>query len=73
MLIYLQGSGVKMASKTFTEEQIKQLQKNPYIKNVSEKAITYTKEFKELFLNELKNEKKTTEIFRNAGFDKINW
>lgn len=69
VLIYLQGSEEKMSKKLFTKEEIKQLQKNPYIKNVSEKAITYTKEFKELFLRELNKGKATTEIFRNAGFD----
>lgn len=69
VLIYLQGSEEKMSKKLFTKEEIKQLQKNPYIKNVSEKAITYTKEFKELFLCELNKGKATTEIFRNAGFD----
>ncbi len=33
----------------FTEEQQSELQKNPYIQNVSPKSITYTKEFKEKF------------------------
>ena len=53
----------------FTDEQLKQLQDNPYVKNVSSKAITYTREFKELFLREYDDGKKPTEIFRNAGFD----
>ena len=53
----------------FTDEQLKQLQDNSYVKNVSSKAITYTREFKELFLREYDDGKKPTEIFRNAGFD----
>ena len=32
----------------FTEEQVKELEKNPYVKKVSNKSITYAKEFKEL-------------------------
>ena len=35
--------------KYFTSEQIEQLVRNKYVKNVSEKAITYTEEFKEIF------------------------
>ena len=34
----------------FTDEQVKQLMMNPYVKKVSKKAITYTEEFKEIFL-----------------------
>ena len=30
----------------FTEEQVKELEKNPYVKKVSNKSITYEKEFK---------------------------
>ena len=30
----------------FTEEQVKELEKNPYVKKVSNKSITYAKEFK---------------------------
>ena len=28
----------------FTEEQVKELEKNPYVKKVSNKSITYAKE-----------------------------
>lgn len=58
-----------MSKRAFNEEEIKELSKNPYIKHVGEKGITYTKEFKEYFLNEFNNGKKTTEIFTNAGFN----
>lgn len=36
----------------FTDEQVKILKTNPNVKNVSNKAITYTDSFKEYFVNE---------------------
>lgn len=36
---------VKMNNKIFTKEEVKILSKNKYVKNVSEKTITYTYEF----------------------------
>lgn len=33
----------------FSDEQVKELEKNPYVKKVSIKSITYSEEFKELF------------------------
>ena len=36
-----------MSKKTFSEQDIEILSKNKYVKNVSEKSITYTNEFKE--------------------------
>ena len=58
-----------MSMKNFTEDEKKELRRNPYIKNVGDRVITYTKEFKELYLKERENGKRTTEIFKNAGFD----
>ena len=34
----------------FTEEQVRELEKNPYVKKVSNKSITYAEEFKELHI-----------------------
>jgi hypothetical protein len=34
-----------MSKKTFTKEQIEMLAKNEYVKKISDKAITYSKEF----------------------------
>lgn len=39
-----------MGKNYFTPEQVEQLRKNKYVKHVSEKAITYTEEFKEIFM-----------------------
>lgn len=53
----------------FTDEQVEELRKNPYVKNVSNKAITYEEEFKELFMKEYENGRSPSFIFREAGFD----
>lgn len=39
-----------MSKIRFSKEDIEKLKDNPYILNISEKAITYTDEFKEKFL-----------------------
>lgn len=53
----------------FTDEQVKQLRNNPYVKNVSNKAITYEEGFKEYFIREYENGKNPSLIFKEAGFD----
>lgn len=58
-----------MSKREFTEEEIKELSKNPYIKHVGTRGITYTEEFKAHFIEEKNNGKGTTEIFKNVGFD----
>jgi hypothetical protein len=51
----------------FTKEQVEILKLSPYVKNVSEKAITYTDEFKLLFLNEYKINPCPSIIFEKYG------
>ena len=58
-----------MAKKMFSEEEIRNLQANPYVKKVSEKSITYTQEFREIFVIEYQKGKLPTQILRAAGFD----
>ena len=58
-----------MSKIKFTEEEIKLLQQNKYVKNVSENGITYTTEFREDFAALLQNGKTTSEIFRILGFN----
>lgn len=53
----------------FTPEQVEQLKQNKYVKNVSEKAITYTDEFKEVFLLEYNSGKLPSQIVVEMGFD----
>ena len=63
----MKGSDI-MGKNYFTNEQVEFLRKNKYVKHVSNKGITYSLEFKELFIKEygLKNPAK---IFEDAGFE----
>lgn len=58
-----------MSIERFTPEQIKQLEKNPNVKKVSDKSITYTESFKELFIIEYNRGKLPSAIFEEAGFN----
>ncbi|KKK36359.1 tranposase, partial [Mesobacillus campisalis] len=58
-----------MSKKIFTKKEIEILSKNPYVKSVSPKGITYTDEFKELFIAQNEKGKFPSEIFRDCGFD----
>ena len=53
-----------MSKLRFSKEDIEKLKNNPYILNISEKAITYTDEFKEEFVELYNKGKMPTEIFR---------
>ena len=53
-----------MSKLRFCKEDIEKLKDNPYISNISEKAITYTDEFKEKFVELYNKGKMPTEIFR---------
>ena len=53
----------------FSDEQVKELEKNPYVKKVSAKSITYSEEFKELFWIGLQQGMTPGNIFRKYGFD----
>ena len=58
-----------MSNKTFTIEEQEKLRVNPYVKNVTDKSITYTEEFREYFINQYNLGKSPKEIFKEAGFD----
>lgn len=58
-----------MSKKRFSDEEIKLLSKNKYVRNVSEKGITYTNEFKIHFIAENSKGKTAKAIFEEAGFD----
>ena len=53
----------------FTEEQINELSKNSYVEKVTNKTITFTKEFKEHFIKECNNGKGPTRIFIESGIN----
>lgn len=58
-----------MGKKLFTDEEIKLLSNNPYVKSVSSKVITYTDAFKQLFISENNKGRLPREIFEECGFD----
>lgn len=53
----------------FTDEQVEFLRKNKYVKHITNKGITYTLEFKELFIKEY-GSKLIIQIFEDAGLPK---
>ncbi len=58
-----------MSKRLFTKYEIEVLSQNKYVENVSEKAITYTSEFRRLFIAENLNGKPSRAIFEACGFD----
>jgi len=58
-----------MIIKIFTEKEIKALSNNKYVKKVSNKVITYTEEFRRIFILEYENGEFPRAIFENHGFD----
>ena len=58
-----------MSKKLFTPQEIEQLKQNEYVKSVSEKGITYTKEFKENFIMMSEKGKFPREIIEYYGFN----
>ncbi|GAA0733662.1 HTH domain-containing protein [Clostridium oceanicum] len=58
-----------MSNKLFSKEEIRVLSKNKYVKKVTSKAITYTDEFKRIFIKQNKEGKTSKEIFKDKGFD----
>jgi putative transposase len=58
-----------MSKKIFTSKEIENLSTNKYVKKISNKAITYTNEFKIHFISEYNNGKSPRLIFKEAGFD----
>jgi transposase len=58
-----------MPKKHFTDNEIKSLSNNPYVKSVSSKGITYTDGFKRIFVAENEKGKLPRQIFEESGFD----
>lgn len=58
-----------MSKKLFTKKEIEVLKQNNHVKNVSAKAITYTDEFKRIFITEYEKGKLPRDIFNEQGFD----
>ena len=59
-----------MSKILFTDAQVKKLSKNKWIKNITNKGITYTDEFKYKLVKECENYKKfPQDVFRECGID----
>ncbi len=59
-----------MSKILFTDTQVKKLSKNKWIKNITNKAITYTNEFKYKLVKECEDYKKfPQEVFRECNID----
>ncbi len=58
-----------MTKTLFTEKEVQILSKNRYVKSVSQKGITYTDEFKRIFIEENEQGKPPRIIFEECGFD----
>ncbi|WP_342414575.1 IS3 family transposase [Paenibacillus sp. FSL R10-2782] len=58
-----------MSKKTFTTKEVKQLSENPYVKSASTKGITYTDEFRQLFITSNQQGKLPMDIFESCGFE----
>lgn len=60
---------VELSKKIFTEKEVEMLSHNHNVQNVSMKEITYTDEFKRIFIAEDQKGKFPREIFDDHGFD----
>ena len=58
-----------MSVRTFSTEQVEALNANPYVLQATDKRITYTEEFKALFVRRYKEGFTPRRIFLDAGFD----
>lgn len=58
-----------MTKEYFSEKEVIELLIKPNVKSVSTKAITYTDEFRRLFISESEKGKISREIFEENGFD----
>jgi transposase len=61
--------GGLMSIKKFTDNEVAMLSQNPYVKRVSINGITYTDEFRRIYIAESEKGKTSGIIFREYGFD----
>jgi transposase len=58
----------EMSTKLFTKEEMEMLAANKYVKHVSAKGITYTDEFRRIFISEHGKGRFPRAIFEECGF-----
>ena len=61
--------GITMGKNYFTDEQVRELEKNPYVISVTTKSVNYSEDFKELFLKDYNAGMTPINIFKKYGFD----
>lgn len=67
---YITVEGGKLID-DYTDDQINKLSQNKYIEFISKNKITFTKEFKILFMNEFNKGKGNLQIFSEFGLDPL--
>lgn len=65
----LQESGEEMSVRIFSPEMVIALNDNKYVSHATDKRITYTDEFKQLFIERYRMGVTPRKIFKDAGFD----
>jgi hypothetical protein len=69
MYNYIKRIGVEyMSTKLFTKQEMELLTTNKYVRHVSAKGITYTDEFRRVFISEHEKGKFPRLIFEECGF-----
>ena len=58
-----------MSKKLFTKEEIEILKSNKYVKNISEKGITYTNDFRKDYINLITSGNTKRQAFKKLGFN----
>ncbi len=58
-----------MSKKLFTQEEVKELTNNPYVKSVSRRSLVMTPEFKRYAADEMLKGKSMKQIFKEVGID----
>ena len=58
-----------MSKKLFTLEEINILKENEYVKNVTEKGITYTNEFRKQYIHLITSGSTKRQAFKTLGFN----
>ena len=58
-----------MSRHVFTDEQIEELKRNPYVISVTSKYVNYSEEFKKLFLKDYNDRMSPIDIFKKYEFD----
>jgi len=65
----IESGNNQMNKKYFTKEEMEDISCHPFVESVSPTIITYSDEFKRIFIVESENGKLPRQIFKENGFD----